>query len=414
MRFLRILGFHLIFARRVGHVVRAIFLADDLSGRRDGLGRHVDAVGTHVSNEADGLAVDVDAFVETLGDLHGAGGREPQLARGLLLQRRGGEGRGRIAAGRLGLDRAHRERRRLECFLEGFGFGARADVEAVDLAAVRANKARDEGRAGLGLEMGDQRPVFAGDESLDLEFTVADEAQRDGLDAASRAGARQLAPQDRGQVEADEVVERAAGEIGLDQRRVDLARVLHRVEDRVLGDGVEDDTLDLLVLEDFLVPQDFEYVPGDGLAFAVRVGRQNDLVGALHGAGDVGETLGRLAVDLPFHGEIGVRFDRTVLCGQIAHMAERGENLVAAAEIFVDRLGLGRRFDDDDVHEIQVLARLSAGLKTLRRGLPAGAGRWSRGSGLSNPGSRAIAGINFTTCQSPYETMGRSSHPKGP
>jgi hypothetical protein len=33
-------------------------------------------------------------------------------------------------------------------------------------------------------------------------------------------------------------------------------------------------------------------------------------------------------------------------------MAERGQNLVGGAQIFVDRLGLRRRLDNDDIHVI--------------------------------------------------------------
>jgi hypothetical protein len=33
-------------------------------------------------------------------------------------------------------------------------------------------------------------------------------------------------------------------------------------------------------------------------------------------------------------------------------MAKRGENLVSGPEIFVDRLRLGRRFNNDDIHAI--------------------------------------------------------------
>ena len=61
-------------------------------------------------------------------------------------------------------------------------------------------------------------PVFVGAEGLDLGLAVAHEAQRHRLHAAGRAGARQLAPQHRRQGEADEIVEGAAGEIGVDQR----------------------------------------------------------------------------------------------------------------------------------------------------------------------------------------------------
>jgi hypothetical protein len=49
--------------------------------------------------------------------------------------------------------------------------------------------------------------------------------------------------------------------------------------------------------------------------------------------------------------EIGIRVDRTVLGGQIADMPEGGQDLIILAEIFIDRLGLRRRLDDDDFHE---------------------------------------------------------------
>ena len=53
-------------------------------------------------------------------------------------------------------------------------------------------------------------------------------------------------------------------------------------------------------LDDFLLLEDFEQVPGDGFAFAIRVGRQNELVGALNGVRDLANNLLRAAVDLHF------------------------------------------------------------------------------------------------------------------
>ena len=132
------------------------------------------------------------------------------------------------------------------------------------------------GAPASGLEMGDDRPVFARDELLDLELAVADDAQRHRLHAARRARARQLAPQHRRQVEADEVVERAAGAVGVDQRFVDLARVAHRVLHRVLGHRVEHDAVDALVLKEPLGLEDLVDVPGDRLALAVGVGGEDD------------------------------------------------------------------------------------------------------------------------------------------
>jgi hypothetical protein len=57
-----------------------------------------------------------------------------------------------------------------------------------------------------------------------------------------------------------------------------------------------------------------------------------------------------LGVDLPQHAEIVLGIDRAVLGRQVPHMAERGQHLIATAQIFIDRLGLGGRFNDDDIH----------------------------------------------------------------
>ena len=217
------------------------------------------------------------------------------------------------------------------------------DVELLQLLAVEDGEPRLEAVIARRLQQRGDLPVFLADETLDLGLAVADQPQRHRLHAAGRAGAGQLAPQHRRQREADEIVERAAGEIGIDQRRVDLARIGHRLQHRLLGDGVEDDAADRLVLQRALLLQHFQHVPGNRLALAIRVGGENQPVGILDRLGDVGEALAGGAVDLPGHGEILVGPHRSVLGGQIADMAERGQNLVVLAEIFVDGLGLGRR-----------------------------------------------------------------------
>ena len=200
-------------------------------------------------------------------------------------------------------------------------------------------------------QLGDDRPVFLGDEFLDFQFAVADEPQRDRLHAAGRARARQLAPEHRREREADQIIERAAGEIGIDQRGVDGARMLHRLGHRLLGDRVEDDALDRLVLQRVLFVERLQHVPGDGLALAIGVGGQDQRVGVLQGVGDVVDALLRLGVDLPEHLEIVVRIDRAVLGRQVADMAKGGQDLVTGAQILVDRLRLGRRLDNDNFHE---------------------------------------------------------------
>ncbi len=331
VRLLRVLRLGHVLARARRHIGVAIFAPDHLARRRHRLGREIDAVGAHIGNESDRAVADVDALVKPLRDLHGARRGEAELARGLLLQRRGGEGRLRMALDGLGLDRDHGEAGGSERRLEGARLLAGADVEPADLPAVRPDEPRGEGGVGGRLEMRDERPVLARDEFLDLELAVADDAQRHRLHPPRRARAGQLSPQHRRQVEADEIIERAAGEIGVDQRLVDLARVAHRLLHGLFRHRVEHDAVDALVLQELLVLEDFVNVPGYRLALAVGVGGQNHAVGVLDRHADLGKSLGGLGVDFPFHREVVVGIDRAVLGFEVADVAERGVNVVILA-----------------------------------------------------------------------------------
>ncbi len=311
---------------------------------RDRLGGDLHAVGAHISNEADGLAADVDALIEPLRHPHGVGRREAELAAGLLLQRRGGERRLRMPLHRLGVDGSDGEGRGFERLLERLRLRARADVEPLQLLAVGADEPRLECLLARRRQVRHQRPIFPADEFFDFELAVADQPQRHRLHPAGRARARQLAPQHRRQREAEQIIERAARQIGIDQGLIDDARMLHRLRHRLLGDGVEHHALDGLLAERLLLLEEFQHMPGDRLALAVGVGGENELVGALDRPGDVVEPLLRLGIDLPEHLEIVVGIDRPGLGGQVADMAERGQNLVALAQILIDGLRLGGQF----------------------------------------------------------------------
>ena len=311
---------------------------------RDRFGGDLHAVGAHISNEADGLAVDVDALIEPLRHPHGVGRRKAELAAGFLLQRRGGERRLRMPLHRLGVDRSDGEGRGFERLLERLRLRARADVEPLQLFAVGADEARFKCLLARRRQVRHQRPVFAADEFFDLELAVANQPQRHRLHPPRRARARQLPPQHRRQREAEQIIERPARQIGIDQRLIDGARMRHRLGHRLLGDGVEDDALDGLLAERLLLLEEFQHMPGDRLALAIGVGGENELVGALDRLGDVVEPLLRLGIDLPEHLEIVVRIDRPGLRRQVADMAERGQNLVALAQILIDGLRLGGQF----------------------------------------------------------------------
>ena len=104
MRFLRVLRLVVILARRSGHVFLAVVAAQHRADVGDRLRRHVDAVGTHIGDQAGGFAVDLHAFIEPLREAHGDGRGKAELSARFLLHGRGGEGRRRIAPGRLRFD----------------------------------------------------------------------------------------------------------------------------------------------------------------------------------------------------------------------------------------------------------------------------------------------------------------------
>ena len=87
----------------------------------------------------------------------------------------------------------------------------------------------------------------------------------------------------------------------------------------------------------------------DGLAFAIQVGREIDVVGRLGRLGDRVDVLFVALDDLVGHGEVVLGVDRPLLRLEVAHVAIGRQDLEVLAEVLVDRLGLGRRFDDEQV-----------------------------------------------------------------
>ena len=89
-----------LYSRMNGATYFCELASDDAADGVDRFRHDRDAVGSHVGDEADRLAADVDAFIEALGDLHRLLGREAELARGVHLQRRGRERRDKGCASR--------------------------------------------------------------------------------------------------------------------------------------------------------------------------------------------------------------------------------------------------------------------------------------------------------------------------
>ena len=340
MRFLRVLRLRLVLAGLVGDIARVEAVRDGETRGADRARIHLHTVGTHVGDRA--------VLVEALRDPHRVIRRETEFPRGLLLERRRRERRRRVAPGGLGLDRLDREIAVEHRLLGAQRIAFVADREAIELGALELRQPRGE-RGAVMLHIGRDGPIFLRLEDVDLALALDDQAERHRLDAAGGLGTGQLAPQHRREREADEVIERAAGAIGVDQIVVELARVLHRLGHRRLGDRVEGDALDLLG-ERLARAQHFADVPRDRLALAIRIGREDQAVGELGEIGDRLQLLRLVRVILPRHRERIVGIDRAVLGRQVADMAVAGQDAVIAAQILLDGFGLGGRFDDDKLH----------------------------------------------------------------
>ena len=128
-----------------------------------------------------------------------------------------------------------------------------------------------------------------------------------------------------------------------------LERFLHSA----LGDFVEGHALDgnraflLFLAIDTVAAELFGQVSGNGLAFAIRVRRQVDGIRGLGQLLQLGDNFLLAGDDDVLGLEVVVEIDAQRLLGQVLDVAERGFHLIARAEIFLDRLRLGRRFDDD-------------------------------------------------------------------
>src|SRR6185312_11022760 len=311
------------------------------------------AIGAHVGNEAHRFAEDIDTLIKALRNAHRATGAEAELARCLLLQGRGSEGSGRVAARLLLLDGRDNVARVAQDALRRGARGRLASkIELVEALAVEMGKAGREALAARGGKLDLDGPILARLEGFDFAFALADQAERHRLHAAGRAASRQFSPQHRRKGKSHEVIERATREVGLDQFAVQFPRMPKGIEHGRFRDLVEDDALDVDTLERLAVLQHLLDVPGDRFALAVRVGGEIDVLGALDRLGDLLEALLGLAGDLPGHGEVLVGTDGAVLGRKVADMAIARQDLVALAQVFVDGLRLGRRLDDDDVHRV--------------------------------------------------------------
>ena len=88
-------------------------------------------------------------------------------------------------------------------------------------------------------------------------------------------------------------------------------------------------------------------MPGDGFAFAVRVRRKIDAVGGQGQLLQLGENFFLAGNDDVFRLEFVVDIDAQRALGQVLDVPKRSFDDEALAQILLDGLRLGWRFDDD-------------------------------------------------------------------
>ena len=185
------------------------------------------------------------------------------------------------------------------------------------------------------LELGLNRPVLSGHEGVDLLLAVGHEPQRHRLHPArgERLGAsvvvHHLLPQHWAELVAHQPVQDAPRLLRIDQVLVDVPRVVKGLPDRLLRDLVEYHALHGLAAKARRVQQ----VPGYGLTFAVGVGGQVDVGGALRLLAHLLHNLLLVLEHLVLGLKVAVHVHAQLARGQVAHVAQRRKHGVVAAEI---------------------------------------------------------------------------------
>ena len=347
------LGFllRLVYIGRAGNILGPELRGNEFADFSQGIVGNTHRIRTHISDEADqAFVAEFHAFVQALGDHHDALHAEAQLAGAILLQLGGGEGRSRRAAALPFLHRPYRPVRALQGGNDFLGF---FPIWYFDLFFSDADEARIEGGRLGGGKVGVDGPVFFRLKGFDLRLALHNHAQRHGLNPAGGKATAHFVPEQGGNLISDEAVEHAAGLLRVDQIAINVPGVLERLLDGALGDLVKGDAADavavasLFLAADRAVAEFFREVGSDGFAFAVRVRSQINVVRGLGQLLQPGQDFFLARDDDVLSLEILVDFHAQLALGQILDVAERGFDLVALAQIFLNRLGLGGRLDDD-------------------------------------------------------------------
>jgi len=197
-------------------------------------------------------------------------------------------------------------------------------------------------------------------ESHDLPLPLDDQPDGHALHASGRQRRFDLFPQHGRQLEADQPVENTARLLGVDQIQVDSARILDRMQNRVLRNFVKNDPLRIVVSESEHLIQ----VPRDGLPFAVFIGSEPNRLGLLRELFELGHRLLLVGGYFVVGSEVVGDIDAQSLFRQVPDMAETRLDDIPLAQKLLDRLGFGGRLYDHQIvlHSFFSLFRSPAGL----------------------------------------------------
>ena len=264
-----------------------------------------------------------------------------------------------------------------------------------DSGAVERDQPRLE-RAGI--EGGEKIPVLGRPERHPLALALHHETRRHRLHAAGREAAGHLLPEHGGHLVAVETIEDPACLLRIDQAIVDVPRLVQGPRDRVLRDLVEDHAPhgDLRL-------QHLDEMPGDRLALAILVRREEELVRAGEVLLELADRLLLLGLDdvVRLESLVDVDTERTEALPQgsrhvrrtarkVADVPHARPEHVAVSEVARDRARFRGALDDDEAlaHRRDTLAlcfsrppksapQISAAKVKGARGLGSAAGgRW--------------------------------------
>ncbi len=227
-------------------------------------------------------------------------------------------------------------------------------VRDFNLLFAFADKARIERRRlGTGQSC-INRPILFLFKGADLTLALNNQTQRNRLHPPSGNPAPDLIPQQWRNLITHETVQHPARLLRIHQVAVDLPGMLERILDRALRDLIKGHALDgrsalllfALLAAEQVTAQFLRQMRRNGLAFAVRVRRQVDIVHAQRYFLELGENFLFAGNHHIFGFEVILDVHPKRAFGQILNVPQRSLNLEALPEILLNSFRLRRRFDD--------------------------------------------------------------------